>query len=494
MDLSKPIPETYDILLAVQPSMLGPQEMDHLVNAVRRGTPTVILEDPHPHLFYPQDVPGTSEPNMSGMGMMGMFGGGGGAPKGDINQLWRTLGIDFNPAEVVWQDYKPELSVRAESDPQWVFIDQGNGAEEPFNKDNPISSGLNQLLLLYPGSITKDADSNLTFEKLAVTNADRSGTVSTMGLQRGARNERVFTRRLTSQSYIVAAFIHGEYQGDDTALQALDINAITGLGGSVKEQEAQPGETPQVEEEEEEEEVEQPAAEQVAGEEGATSDSQPAEASEAEEEEKGEPKPQIRAVVVTDVDWIIPAFFGIRERGDEDFLPATQNVTFILNCIDEVAGDERFIELRKRARLHRTLTKIDAATKEMRDESTKAQEEAITEIDSEIQEAEGRLQKKIAEVEAREDLSRIEKDQRRELVRQREEEKVKADVLALQTKRERTLKQIQYKTEQKISAVQDRYKLYAILVPPIPPLLVALYVFFRRREAEREGISQERLK
>ncbi|MEM9352218.1 MAG: Gldg family protein, partial [Planctomycetota bacterium] len=158
IDPTRPIPDNYDAILAVQPSMLGPQEMDHLVDAVRRGTPTVILEDPHPHLFYAQTVPGTAEPKQAGGGMMGMFGGGGNEPKGDINQLWRTLGIDFSPIEVVWQDYKPEQSVRAESDLQWVFIDEGNGAPEPFNEENPITSGLNQVLLLYPGAVSKDSD------------------------------------------------------------------------------------------------------------------------------------------------------------------------------------------------------------------------------------------------------------------------------------------------------------------------------------------------
>ena len=37
--------------------------------------------------------------------------------------------------------------------------------------------------------------------------------------------------------------------------------------------------------------------------------------------------------------------------------------------------------------------------------------------------------------------------------------------------------------------VQDCYKLWAVLLPPIPPLIVALVVFFNRRASEREGVS-----
>ena len=50
VDPSKPITEKYDVLLAVQPSTLGPEEMDNFVAAVAAGQPTAIFEDPCPVL------------------------------------------------------------------------------------------------------------------------------------------------------------------------------------------------------------------------------------------------------------------------------------------------------------------------------------------------------------------------------------------------------------------------------------------------------------
>jgi ABC-2 type transport system permease protein len=41
---------------------------------------------------------------------------------------------------------------------------------------------------------------------------------------------------------------------------------------------------------------------------------------------------------------------------------------------------------------------------------------------------------------------------------------------------------------------QDRQKWLAVLLPPIPPLVVAFFVFFRRRAREREGVSRSRLR
>jgi ABC-2 type transport system permease protein len=38
------------------------------------------------------------------------------------------------------------------------------------------------------------------------------------------------------------------------------------------------------------------------------------------------------------------------------------------------------------------------------------------------------------------------------------------------------------------------YKLWAVILPPIPPLLVAFVVFMRRRLREREGVTRARLR
>ena len=42
--------------------------------------------------------------------------------------------------------------------------------------------------------------------------------------------------------------------------------------------------------------------------------------------------------------------------------------------------------------------------------------------------------------------------------------------------------------------MQGAYKLWAVLIPPIPPLLVAGFVFLNRRAKEREGVSSKRLR
>ncbi len=456
VDPTKPIKDHYDVLLAVQPSMLGPQELDHLVDAIREGTNTVVLEDPYPSFFPPQYAVGTAEPKQQNP-MMGMFGGGQPAPKGDIRQLWRLLGVRMIPTEVVWQAYEPESSVSAMSDPQWVFIDQGNGAQQPFNQESSITSGLNQLLFIYPGSIAPENDSKLTFEGLATT-GEASGTVETMALNRRAPNINVFGKRLTKESYILAAQIHGTLPTDDQLLLEAQTQQGTEAGSD--------------------------------GQADAT-EADPADRIDADKKDVGQ---EINVALVMDIDWIIPDFFAIRQSGDQRFLTATQNVTFILNLIDVLAKEDRFVEIRKRTRKHRTLTKIDDATRKYRKDAENDKDEFIEEIKAEIAGAQERFNKKIADIDERTGISEAARRQLKDRVQQREQDKLQAEIEALEANRNRKVKQIQYQLEQDVRAEQNRSKLYAILIPPIPPLLLALYVFFGRRKTEREGISKERLR
>jgi ABC-2 type transport system permease protein len=435
--------------------MLSPDAFDHFVDAVRSGIPTAVLEDPFPY-FYPASMPGTGEPKQSMMGGMGgMFGGGQTEPKGDIDQLWRLLGIRVNPMEVIFQEYGPEASVRSMQDDQWVFIDQGNGNKKAFNEDLDISSGLNQLLLLYPGSISRVDDSKLKFEQIIATGVGNSGTAPARLLQRfdpqrPNPNKETVPRMRTKDGYVLAAHITGPPPEDDSALAT-------------------------------------PAKE------GAD----PANAPENAEENIKAKKAQTRdmnVIVVTDIDWIIPSFFFIREGGEEAFLPATQNVTFILNIVDQLAGVDRFMDIRKRTRIHRTLAKIDEATSASRDEASKKQDKFIEDLAKKEEAARKKMAEAIDQVESRTDISDMEKNVLLEQVRMREQSRLDADLRAFASERRQEIKKNDYDLQQDIRSVQDRYKLYAILIPPIPPLLLALAVFFRRREMERQGVSRDRLK
>jgi len=80
-------------------------------------------------------------------------------------------------------------------------------------------------------------------------------------------------------------------------------------------------------------------------------------------------------------------------------------------------------------------------------------------------------------------LAQEEREQRNNITRRQEE---------LQNQRQEKKREIELLAELEIQAVQQKYKIWAVLLPPIPPLLVGIFVATRRRLREREGISKAR--
>ena len=66
--------------------------------------------------------------------------------------------------------------LQAVATPEWVFVDSAASDKPVFDPDDPISSRLQLLLFLYPGSVTKLNASELKFEELIMT-GDQTGTV-----------------------------------------------------------------------------------------------------------------------------------------------------------------------------------------------------------------------------------------------------------------------------------------------------------------------------
>ncbi len=485
VDPSKPIKERFDVLLAVQPSSLTPEEMENFVAAVKSGQPTAVFEDPYPwQQLYP-DVVGTGQPKRPPGGMMNMFGGGGPPePKGDISQLWKLLGVEMYGDEIVWQDFNPEPKLGEIYD-EWIFIDEGLASEggtlHPFSPEDPISSGMRQLLFFWPGSFRPADGSKLNFTKLAVTGRN-TGTISYQDVDMSLRGGSMMNvRRLTThEPYIIAARVTGEVTRDDglylsgkdekrgesASANGADDEKANGEGEARKDEEAKKKDAAKEEEED-----------ALAG--------------------KEPEKTNIDVVLVSDIDWIAPIIFWLRERGQDadaviDF--KFQNVPFVLNILDTLAGDDRFTDVRKRTRAHRILTKIEEATEDHRKASLDEQTKFFNEARQQIEAAQEEFDTKLAELKNRKDLDPRAQQQimEREGIRLKRIRDVK--ISALEKERNAQVKQSERELAAQIRGVQDRYKLLAVFLPPIPPILLAFFVFFHRRKAEQEGVDTRRLR
>jgi ABC-2 type transport system permease protein len=212
---------------------------------------------------------------------------------------------------------------------------------------------------------------------------------------------------------------------------------------------------------------------------------------------KAPEKTKINVVLVADIDWIAPIIFRLREMGQDpesviDF--KFQNVAFVLNILDSLADDNRFIDLRKRTRSHRILTKVEEATEEQRKASLDEQSKFVGDARQQIEAAQDEFRKKMADLEGRTDLDPRIKEQMMERERIRLERMRDVRIASFEKDRNRKVKQSEREVAAKIRGVQDRYKLLAVLLPPIPPILLAFFVYFHRRKAEQEGVDTRRLR
>jgi len=459
VDASAPITDRYDVLLAVQPSSLGPEQMNHFVAAVRAGQPVAVFEDPLPVLM--QGVPGTAQPRRGPGGPMAMFQPQQ-QPKGDIGQLWQTLGLKLmarggRPAMgqtgsdplIVCQDYNPHPKL--ELPDEFVFIDSDLTADAAgklpgFNARQPITAGLQEVLFPFPGAVVKDDKADVTWTPLAQTGL-RTGTIEVeqvMGNRGDMRQLQIF-----------------EKQAKESMVLAVAIERKSASGGGQ-------------------------------------------EAGQGSDKKGGAAAKPIRAVVVADIDLMDGRIFGLRNRPDEVFGLNFDNVTFVLNILDSLADDDRFLEIRKRKPKHRTLERIEDTVAAAREKADAERQKFIAEFDEaergandSMQAEVGEFEKKIKEMETAGDadpqaaMQAVQQLASRQRLSQR---RLDTKIEQLKRKRDTEVEAVERQLEAKIRKEQDRQKWLAVLLPPIPPLVVAFFVYFRRRALEREGVAKTRLR
>jgi ABC-2 type transport system permease protein len=439
-------------------------------------------------------APATSDPKMAPGG--GMMGGGGPQPKGDIKSLWRMLGIEvpgktgmgmgmgmsmgppsFEP-DLAWHRFMPYKKLQVQGIPnEWVFCrNDAPGADNAVNQDSPITAGLEELFFAVPGTIEPALDSELEFTPLASTGT-MAGTIAFSDFM--------------------------QFRGNPLQRQAKEEQGgVQHIAARIREL---LDDAEEVEESEEAEEVVE--AEDAAGE-----DAEEAGDAEGEDEAEAKPKRGIDVVYVADMDVMFGAFLRIRARPgeDQDIAWQFENVDFLLNTIDVLAGDETFLNIRKRKPRHSTLRLVDEQTELLQenefDEEMKFEEEYRAEVKKITDELETKR------TEAQEKLQTLE-DQRRnegqggvrledlieaqqalniqtQLMQQRLENREKQ----LEAQYEENVKRLRRQTESEVRSIKHWYKGLAVMIPPIPPLLIGLIVFVRRRLREREGVSRSRLR
>jgi len=194
----------------------------------------------------------------------------------------------------------------------------------------------------------------------------------------------------------------------------------------------------------------------------------------AEGQDKG-----VNLIYVADLDMIGDQFFRLRAQMNDANL-RFDNVTFALNCIDSLIGDESLIELRKRRPILRKLTKVEEAQaifeKKWQDEKSDAEKAA----EDSLAAARKRLDEAVAKIREDQELDAQAKEVKIVEVQQNENRKFELETAQIEEKKNRRLEEAQHDRDAARSSIHDQYRLITILLAALPGLLLGLITYFRR--------------
>ena len=204
----------------------------------------------------------------------------------------------------------------------------------------------------------------------------------------------------------------------------------------------------------------------------------------------------MNVILVADSDVLADPFFNIRSRGpDTDFPLDVDNVTLCLNLIDSLSGENSLLEIRNRRRLHRTLEEFEKSIEEAREVATRTIKEAEQSIQQVLQDENRKLNQALAEVQGSQ--GSMTQGQFMQVL-QTEAAKLQKNL----AKKERELrkesstkiKDAERKRDTEIDAKQKSIQRLSVFLPPLPLLVIAFVVFYRKKKAEIQGAYSSRVR
>lgn len=420
----------FDVLLAVAPSSLTQEQMDNFVAYVKAGRPTLIFDDPFPLSFSgPGGVtmaPRLPKPSPGGGMMMGMRQPP--PPKadnGEATTLMNLLEAEWISGTVVFDPSNPHPEFAGVITDEYLFITPTKDNPEAISTKSPITSGLQEVLAIYSGTVAQREGAATEFTPLLMTSV-QSGKLTwdqfsedSFDITRFAPTRRIrpeallqFVRRFDPYAHPIAAHI------------------------------------------------------------------------------KGGPH-KLNVVFVADLDMIADFFFDIRTRADLNL--NLDNVTFVLNAVDVLAGDEELLNLRKRRAELRTLKRLEE--EKARFEHKLAQERAAAEAEANkaLEEANERFRKQIEEIRNDSSLDERAKAQRVELVQELEQRKLDVTKANIERRKNRKIDEMKSETERSIRKLENQFRLGAVTLSPLPAILLGVVVLSLRLYNERREITPDRL-
>jgi ABC-2 type transport system permease protein len=424
-----------DVLIAVLPSSLTQPQMENLVSFVKRGRPTLLFDDPIPYFIDPslQLVPSSPNKPSTGGGMMGM-GAQPGGPKADGGRalsLLDALGIDWDVESILYDFASPHPQYTERFPRELVFVTKPEG-----KSTNDETSGLSQDSVITRG-----------LQEVIVWFGG--------GIEKRSGSKLEFTPLLRS------------HRGTSGIISFNEVAKSSGFpfgGGRSLDFEAAQKKKPDKQEHIIAAAIKSPEAKKDSG---------------------------VNAIFVADADLVHDVMFDVWERELLDL--KIDNVLFVLNCVDSLAGNEDYIALRNRRAEQKNLVRIDAEKAQFLGTTQSKVVEANAKAEEALADAKKRMNEELDKLRNDKSIDAGVRDARLRVVEERESRLLTLKEKEIKRDAEETVRQAKSELEQRIDTIENRVKFWAWIIPPIPAIVLGLIMLVRRINDERRGIVSERL-
>jgi len=182
----------------------------------------------------------------------------------------------------------------------------------------------------------------------------------------------------------------------------------------------------------------------------------------------------------------------LQVAGDADVGHGDEAEALVLDPVFQLLGDDRFIELRKRQPEFRRLSKVDAMTESAnldRQARIKAANDAAKQ---QLEAAQKALNEAVAAIKAKTDLDKTTQQIMIRSAEEAENRRLQTQTEQIEREKAQAVDKIRADHARAIDEVRDRIRVSAILLPPIPAILLGLLIFYRKRRRESATIPESR--
>lgn len=190
----------------------------------------------------------------------------------------------------------------------------------------------------------------------------------------------------------------------------------------------------------------------------------------------------VNVIAVADLDFIADNFFDIRAGTASD--ASFDNITFFLNAIDELVGDDSFIALRNHHVSRRALERVERETRGFMERRRREEQQADVDAQAALNEARERLKARIDEIDRRHDLDDEARQAMTRNLKETEDRRFRVLAANIQAEKNRRVLKSRETMESDTRRIRGVIRVVSVLAPPIPVLVVGIVIFYERRKRE----------